>query len=183
MRKFAFAAIAVVGLFASTSTARAEDVDNPEYELWAKFKAGSYVVQKMESEAAGNKTNMEYTYTLKEITKAKAVVETKGVMTMAGNKMDIPASSREIPAKVKKTDPVKSDAPKAKEGDEEVEVGGKKIKCHWTETETESSGTKSKSKVWTSKEIPGGMAKMESTSDSAQMKSHTKMWADKWESK
>ena len=183
MRKFAFAAFAVVGLVLSASSARAEDIDNPEYEMWAKFKPGSFVVMKMESETGGNKADMEYTYTLKELTKEKAVVETKGHMMMGGNKIDIPASSRDIAAKVPKPAEVKkTDAPKAKEGDEEVEVGGKKVKCHWTESDSENSGIKTHAKTWMSKDIPGNLAKMESTSDGA-MKSKTKMWADKWETK
>jgi hypothetical protein len=184
MRKFAFAAVAVLGLVLSASSARAEDMDNPEYGYWSSFKAGSFVVMKMETETGGNKSDMEYTYTLKEITKEKAVVETKGHMMMGGNKIEIPANSRDIPAKVKKgEDTAKKDAPKAKEGDEEVEVGGgKKVKAHWTESETEASGMKTKSKSWMSKDIPGHLAKMESHSEGA-MKSHTKMWAEKWEAK
>lgn len=183
MRKFAFAAFAVLGLVLSASSARAEDIDNPEYEMWAKFKAGSFAVMKMETETGGNKSDMEYTYTLKEITKDKAVVETKGHMMMGGNKIDIPANSRDIPAKVKKAEAgEKKDAPKHKEGDEEIEVGGKKVKCHWTESDSEASGMKTHSKTWMCKDIPGNIAKMESKSEGA-MKSTTKMWADKWEAK
>jgi hypothetical protein len=183
MRRFAFAAIAVLGLaLCASSQARAEDVDNPEFGYWSKFKAGSWVTMKVETEAAGNKTEMENTTTLLEITKEKAVVETKGHMMMGGNKIDIPANKREIPAKVKKGEEPKKDAPKPKEGDETIEVGGKKLKCHWIEVDSEANGMKTNSKSWMSDEVPGHTVKVESKSEGA-MKSTTKMWADKWEAK
>ena len=182
MRKFAFVAFAVLGLVLSASTVRAEDVDNPEYVQWSKFKVGSFVTMKMETETGGNKTEMENTTTLVELTKEKAVIETKGHMMMGGNKIDIPANKREIPAKVKKAEGGKGEGPKAKEGNEEIEVGGKKVKCKTVEADTEASGMKTHSKTWMCEEIPGHVAKMESHSEGA-MKSSTKMWADKWESK
>lgn len=184
MRRIAFAAVAVVGIvLCASGTARAEDIDNPEYGYWSGFKVGSNVTMKMETVAAGNKSEMTNVITLVELTKEKAVIETKGHMMMGGNKIDMPAQKREIPAKVKKGEDAKKEGKKPVEGDEDVELGGgKKVKAHWMEMETESGGTKTKSKTWMSKEIPGHMCKMESHSEGP-MKTDMKMWAEKWEAK
>ncbi len=159
MVKVGFAVVAVLALLV-------QDVDNPEYQNWSKGKAGSFVSSKMVSDFGGNKSEMEMTTTLKEISADKAVVETKTSMVVGGNKMDLPAQSRDVPAKIKKVEGKEGEKPK--EGDEEIEVAGKKLKCHWVETTTDANGNKTTAKVWTTKEIPGGMAKMESTTEGAQ---------------
>lgn len=157
-----------------------QDVDNPEYKNWSSCKAGSWVTFKLESEAAGNKTEMEQTHKLVEINADKAVLETSGKMVVAGNTMDLPASKRDIAAKMKKVEGKEGEKPK--EGDEEIEVGGKKVKCHWVESNTEASGTKTWAKSWMCDDIPGRIAKVESKSEGS-MASSMKMWASGWEKK
>src|SRR5215218_6704734 len=66
-----------------------EQIDNPTYKMWSKFKAGTSVTTKTVSDFAGQKSEMEITTTLKEISADKAVVETK----MA----DMPAMSTDVP--------------------------------------------------------------------------------------
>jgi hypothetical protein len=185
MRKFVLAAAAVVGLVLCASSVRAEDMENPEYANWKGFKPGSSVTMKMVTEAGGAKTEMSQTHTLVEINADKAVIETKGSMVMGGNKIDLPANKRDIPAKVEK--PKGGDAKgdgkaDVKESSEDLTVGGKKVKCKVTETKSESAGTKTHSKVWMADEIPGHMAKMESQSEGAS-KSAMTMTADSFEAK
>lgn len=158
-----------------------DEVANEEYKNWSACGVGSWVTMKMETEAAGNKTEMEQTHKLAEKTDEKCVIETSGKMIMGGNAIDLPANKRDVPAKIQKPSG-EAKKPDMKEGDEEIEVGGKKLKCHWVETTMEHSGTKTWSKVWLCDEIPGRMAKMESKSDGA-MSSTTKMWASGWEKK
>ena len=141
----------------------ARDEENHEYKMWSGFKKGAWVKYKTVSEAAGFKTELEQTITLADLTAEKASIET--IMVMSGNKL--PAQKRDIPAKVKVEGQAKGDAPKPKEGDEEIEVGGQKVKCHWIETTTEAGGNKTVAKIWQSKDIPGGMAKMESNTTGA----------------
>ena len=50
-----------------------------------------------------------------------------------------------------------------KEGDEELTIGDKKVKCHWTETTWTKVATKRVVKEWTCDEVPGGVAKWERT--------------------
>jgi hypothetical protein len=160
---------------AAVLTGPRQEVDNPEFKTWSGAKKGAWVKYKMVSEAAGSKTEMEQTTKLLELSDAKATIET--AMTVAGTAL--PGQKRDVPAKVKTQGDAKGDAPKPKEGDEEIEVGGKKLKCHWVETTVESGGNKTVSKVWHSKDIPGGMAKMESSTTGA-VTSKTVMTAVEW---
>jgi len=171
--------LAVVALIVSTAvTAHAQgQIDNPEYQRWSPFKAGAYVKFKMTSEASGNKNEMEQTYKLLEITPAKAVVEI--TMVAMGSKM--PAQKRDIPAKITPEaakDP-KAQVVKAAEGNEDVDVAGKKLKAHWVESTGDMQGTKTVSRVWQVKTVPGGMVKME-TRTSGSMASKTSMVATEW---
>ncbi|MBL8990861.1 MAG: hypothetical protein JNJ48_04695 [Phycisphaerae bacterium] len=147
----------------------ADKIDNPEYKQWSAYKAGTSVTMKTDSEAAGNKSSMSMTTKLVEVTGDKVVLETVMTIDAGGQKMDMPAQKRDVPAKIEKPAETKTDekAPKPKTGEEEIEVAGKKYKAKWTETTTEQNGMKSIAKVWTSDEVPGTVLKMESKTTGA----------------
>ncbi len=151
-----------------------QEVDNPSYKSWSKFKVGTKLTIKMESEASGNKTSMEATYELKTVDEKSAEVAVKGKMTAMGNTIDMPERTEKYDAKQKKVDAPPSKA-KIEEGDEEIEIAGRKIKCHWTK-ETTEQGTK---RVWVSDEVPGRMVKSEADISGAK----TKMWIAALETK
>ena len=170
--------LAVVAIVLSTVAVADAQVDNPEYKFWSGFKAGAWVKFKMVTEASGTKTEMEQTVKLVDLTPAKAVVETG--MVMAGNKL--PAQKRDIPAKItpeaaKPPKDVKTSKPA--EGDEDVDVGGKKVKAHWVESTTEAAGNKTVAKIWQAKAVPGGTIKMEARTTGA-VTSKTSMVATEW---
>lgn len=152
----------------SASPGYAQQEDNPLYKHWAQFEPGSYAVVKMITDAAGNKTEMTTTQTLKECTPEKAVIEVKTVMMMSGQKIEQPPTDMEIAAKIPKQD-VKGEAPEkdpnteVKEGTEEIEIAGKKIKAKWTETKSKQGEMVTTMKVWTSEDVPGQTVKMTST--------------------
>ena len=134
------------------ATAYAADmIDNPEYKNWSSCKAGSWV--KFEMTNNGMKSSM--TYKLLEISAEKAVIETSMPPTKVGDKeYPIPASKRDVPAKVEKPkeDPAAKPAEKAKEGDEAaLKLGDKTVKAHWMEA---GGG-----KTWFSDDVPGRMCK------------------------
>jgi hypothetical protein len=137
-------------LFCSAATAYAEDVDNPIYKHWAKFKPGTSVTAVTTMEIAGNKTETKSTTTLKEVTADKVVVDMNGF-------------AMEFKAKVPKGDTTATTAPKvdAKTSTEEVEVAGKKYKCTVTEVTTDVAGQKATTKSWSSEDMPGMMVKSE----------------------
>ncbi len=142
-----------------------ESIDNPTYLSWAKFKVGAQVRYRQEMDMAGNKTESEIVYSLVEITPEKAVVEMKVATIIMGNKTEMPATKVEYLAKVPKTNLPQAAAPEtqiksdSKQGDEEIDVVGKKMKCHFIETTTEQNGGPIVSKIYTSDEIPGTLVK------------------------
>jgi hypothetical protein len=179
LARVTLAALALV--LAGAASARADDIDNPKYKQWSRFKVGSFVTMKMVVETGGNKTELENTTTLVELTAEKAVVEMKGKMALGAYKIDIPANKLEIPARIHKPEAGSGDA-KPAEGTEEVEVGGKKVSSRTAESSSEADGTKKHVKVWLSDEIPGGVAKTEQTAEGA-LKSHMVASAERWEAK
>jgi hypothetical protein len=135
---------------------------------WGSFKKGSFVKMKSltEMEVGGNKMKTETTttQTLKDLTADEAVIETEMVMA------NIPPQKSEIKIPLKGPEGGKAaDGPKPKEGTEEIDVAGKKMKCKWIETETEINGQKTVTRIYTNEDIPGHTAKMTSKSPTMSM--------------
>jgi hypothetical protein len=68
-------------------------------------------------------------------------------------------------------------------GTEKVTVAGKEYSCKVYEFTGESNGVKTSGKSWTSEEIPGGMVKLESTSNVGGNDAKTTMAVTKIETK
>ncbi|HEY4328744.1 MAG TPA: hypothetical protein VGN88_03340 [Phycisphaerae bacterium] len=149
----------------------ADQIDNPQYKSWAKYKAGTSITLSMVSDMAGNKTEMQTTTTLLEITADKAVVESKMSMNAGGQKMDMPATKTEVAAKIDKpavaTTAPATTAPDVKQSTDTLTVSGTAIKCNVTESKSSANGMNTNSKVWTSDQVPGGLVKSETTMDGA----------------
>jgi hypothetical protein len=143
-------------LIAATSMLLAQDVENPQYKYWSSCKVGSWAKLRMDMDRGAQKFESEMTYKLLELKEDVAVIEITGKSKVGAQEFPIPATKQEIKAK-EPADKVKI----AGEGDEEIEVAGKKLKCHWYEFVSKSGDKESKGKVWMAKEIPGGTAKME----------------------
>jgi hypothetical protein len=165
MNSFRNIAVVLCALMLAASTSFAQEQANPEYTGWSKQKPGAWVKHKMVSDAGGQKTEMEMTTKLIELTADKAVVETASVMNVGGQKIDVPGMKRDVPAK---WDPAKANPnpnapkPEIKEGSEDVTVGGKSYKCKTYETTMKSDQATMTSKTWMSDDVPGGTVKMES---------------------
>jgi hypothetical protein len=164
--------VAFAMLFAMVGAVRADDTlsDNPAYQSWAKFKPGTLVKYSSNTNAAGNATTMEMTQTSKDVNADKATIEVKMSMVMAGNKTDMPATTQEIPAKIKKPDPAApntADAPKTDTSTEDVQAAGKTYSCKKTTVTSDANGMTTKATTWTCDDVPGLMVKMESESTGA----------------
>ncbi|MBF0544207.1 MAG: hypothetical protein HQM08_07230 [Candidatus Riflebacteria bacterium] len=147
-------------MFSMTCALFAQDkVDNPMYQKWAKFKIGTSVKYKQESDVAGNKTESDIVYTLAELTPEKVVVEMSGSMAVMGKPVDMPKTKMEYLAKVDKVAPATAEAAKPKESDEELSIAGGKYKCHVVETEVKVGEGSVVSKIWSSDDVPGSMVK------------------------
>ncbi len=150
------------------STARADDdemIDNPTYKHWAQFKPGTYVVTKTNSRINNVDTTTITTTTLEEVTPEKVILKIETIVDLAGNEQGMPTHKLNVPAKMKKDDLTPFDKaaakPDAKKGKEALEIGGKKVETEWIEAVVEVNKVKSKTRKWTSDEVPGRIVKME----------------------
>jgi len=145
-----------------SSAAGEEKMENPEYQNWARFKPGSYVVLEMLNTAMGTTTESTMTQTLKALTPDKAVVETQIVAVIAERSHRMPSQAREIPARLAKAEAEKQTTPEGKvaEGEEELEIAGQRFKAKWVESEVRHGGHLIKTRVWTCQEMPGQVLKM-----------------------
>jgi hypothetical protein len=171
-----FAAFLAMSL---VSFARADDmIDNPEYQHWAKFNKGTSVTYSIDATAMGNSTTSTMTNTLTDVTPDKATISMATSVTVGGNKMDLPAQSRDIPAKIKKpsdsTGAQPADQPKSDSAKEDVQAAGKTFSCTKTTVSTDQNGTKSTATTWTCDDVPGGLVKTEAQASGA-MTSTSKM--------
>jgi len=168
---------AVMICFACVAIARADDdlIDNPAYQSWAKYKPGTWVEYQTDSEAMGSKNTIITTQTLKDLSPDKATIVIQSSMTVSGNKMDMPAQTQEITAKIKRppAPPANSEAPKTEQGAEDIKVGAKTYSCKWTQVTTEQNGMKTVAKTWTCDDVPGLVVKMESSTSGSMTATNT----------
>jgi hypothetical protein len=141
----------------------APKVDNPEYKAWAKFKPDTTVTREMTVTGGpgGQAMTMTSTSKLVSVDADKAVVSNQ--MSMMGH--DMPAKDQDVLAKdvdKKMGDPT---------GTEDVKIGDKTYSCKVYEITGAPPGVPaaqakamadSKTKIWVSDEVPGGMAKLTS---------------------
>lgn len=170
----------IVTCLLAVTLARAEEqVDNPQYQGWSKFKAGTTVTYVQTIEAMGQKQEMKITMTLLSISPEKATVETKAAMSAAGAPQP-PAQKIDIAAKVNKSEaqdvgqPAPNIKAETKQGEEKVEAAGKSYDCKWTEVTSTQQGMNVVAKTWLSDEVPGKLVKLEASTTGA-MASTTKM--------
>jgi hypothetical protein len=168
----ALVAVAIAALSClSTVTARAADdtKDNPKYQAWAKFKAGSTNTIATDIERGPNKIHVEITRTLISVSDKEVVVESVTTANVMGHDHAAPATRETIPAQIAK-DQIKPVDDKEKD----VEAMGKTFKCKTWEwvgdpnakpdahSATGTDPTK-KVVVYASEDVPGGIVKMEAT--------------------
>jgi len=150
-----------------------DQVDSPEYKGWASFKPGSTVTFKYIRE--GSDQPGEQKIVLKSIDEQEAVLETE--ITINGKVAGGRSMERKVPAKI----PAAQAGQKMKEGEEEIEVAGKKLKCKTREFEKKlPSGKTGSLRFWISDEIPGMVAKVETTTEGSPK---ITMTATGWEKK
>jgi hypothetical protein len=157
------------------------DVANPEHGRWSGVKPGSWVTFE---QPCGKDALMQETYKLLEYSAERAVLECRKVE----NGFEYPLYPQTIPAKIKGEEGDGAEAlkpeggeletqgpggktkylwKKSGEGDEEIEVAGKKLKCHWvlvkrqTISPVDMFNDRSSAKTWYSDEIPGRVARIE----------------------
>jgi len=170
-------------LSAGLAAARNGDVANPDHSRWAGFKPGSWV---QFEQPCGKGALMQETYKLLEFSAEQAIFECSKVE----NGFQYPLFQQTVEGKLQTDDCAGAEAAKPEgseievkgpggkmkctwkrsgEGDEEIEVAGKKLKCHWVlvkrriDSPVAAMKDRSSAKTWYSDEIPGRVAKIEMT--------------------
>ena len=160
-------------LIAALAFVFAAPPEEHEFDYWANHKVGSWVKLKIEVEVQGVKLVVKTHHTLLESGDDKVVVERKNKVSTNGMEQPEETEKEEI-LKGKDKDPLKIE----KESDEEIEVAGKKMKCHVIEgTQKETH----KVKFWVNKDVPGGVVKAEMSG--GDIPAPMKIIATEWEKK
>jgi len=165
-RVVAVAGTLIVGLACSVGAQSArpgpdEIVDNPPFASWAQFKPGTIVTQReVVSMPDGRKLEQLITYKLVQKNKERVVVEST-VKDKPAGATDSTRTVSTYPARVKMRDLTMDTDPGASvtEGKEEMTVKGKKLAVEWVEAVTRSGDDVWTEKMWTAREIPGGIVK------------------------
>ena len=135
-----------------------EMVNNPPYAHWSALKPGATVTQReVVSLPDGRKLEHVITHKLVQKNKQRAVVET----TVKENIPGMVETSRTVtsyPAQVKMSEAGTADV-SVTEGKEEVTVKGKKVDAEWVEAVTKHGDEVWTEKMWTARDIPGGIIK------------------------
>jgi len=156
-------ALAVGVLLGSAQTPPRPDelVNNPAFAHWASFKRGTTVIQKQTVRLSDGRTiEHDIRVRLAEKTKDKVVIETSQTPTMDG----MVSSTRTFttfPAKVRmeRVQTPRASLDSFAEGEEPLTVAGKTVTAHWVEAVTKAGDEVTTRKVWSAREIPGGVVK------------------------
>ena len=152
----------------------AQDADDPAFKRWSGSKVGSWVKFKRETVTAEGKVmdlNQGIVQTLVEADDKKVVVE---ITLDGGGKAGKP---------VKDTYRAKTPLPDKieKEGDEEIEVGGKKMTCHWIQGNLQITG-RTLARIYLNADVPGGVVRTDLIVF-GEGKTHVRQLAIGWEKK
>jgi hypothetical protein len=169
MQRSPLLVLPLVALLFSCLAASAVADENPMYRSWARYNVGTKITVRNTSEAMGQKTVTTIVTTLVEKKADSIVLENKMSMEVAGNKMDMPAQTMEIPAampEIPQTEEV-ADAPKPEihESDDTITIAGKEYKAKKVESTAKTGGMTVQSTSWTSDNVPGMMLKSVSSVD------------------
>lgn len=129
----------------------AQEADDPVYKRWSGCKPGSWVKFRRETVSAEGKIfdlQQEITQTLVEADAQKVVVES---VMAGGGKAGKPTRDT---YRVKTPLPDKIE----KEGDEEIEIAGKKLTCHWIQGALFLTG-RTNARIYLHPDAPGGVVR------------------------
>ena|SRR6185503_9217255 len=131
----------------------AQEADDPVFKRWSGCKAGSWVKFRRETVTADGKVvdlRQEFTQTLVEVDPQKVVLES--LMEGAGKGAKPTRDTYRV--KTPLADKIE------KEGDEEIEVNGKKLSCHWVQGNLFVTG-RTMARVYLHPDAPGGTVRLD----------------------
>jgi hypothetical protein len=142
-----------------------ELVNNPPYAHWSQFKPGASVTVK-EVDTLADGSASEIVITSKLLSKSKSKVRVETIVTVAGAGNSSSAVERtqtveDYPAKIRYE---QSQSPNTAgyavtEGKESVTFKGKAVDAEWVEATATNGDETTVEKVWTARDVPGGVVK------------------------
>jgi len=154
-------------LFAScalASTVEADEVESPIYRSWANFKVGTTITLRSVTGAKDREVQTTTTQRLTESNNERVVLEVVVTSDSTGQKVENRPQTyvykRMFPLfpGVKKEDIGKPPGSQD-QGEETIELGGKKYKAQWYGSKGQTEAGPSISKTWMSDEVPGKLLK------------------------
>jgi hypothetical protein len=145
----------IVGVAALALGAAAQDP--LQGQGWATFNVGSWVKLRTTVEQPGKKFESELRAEL--VSRSAEVVVLERTMTAIVDGKPGRSETQRVTVSTTPSKPNKVE----QEGDEEIELAGKKLQCHWLEIRQDSQGAQNRVRMWFSPEIPGGLARVQTT--------------------
>ena len=136
-----------------------------EYGQWKGFAPGSWSKYQMAERDAAKTTKAKVaTYTLTAVETNKVSLKYQTIDTAADGK----SSTNTTTFHLNPMQTASSVRQQIQEGDEELTLGARKLKCHWSEVNSERTSREGKKitwvyRIWLSPEVPGGMVKSMNT--------------------
>jgi hypothetical protein len=143
-------------------------VDNPEYRAWSGFRPGAKVVWTMENREGPNRVTGRWdkTDTLLSLNGESALVRSEGTVMRKPDQRNIPAkihAGRADPRwwlRSTKADTMQNYLSFSEQsGTENLEVGGRVVRCRWILFKAARNPNTYEIKVWLSEEVPGTLVR------------------------
>ncbi len=164
-------------LFVTASVTHADPVDNPAFKSWAKFKPGTSITMKTESEFSGMKSEITIISKLVEVGKEKCVIEVETISKVNGMEFKAPAMKQDVPKTFDIPKPKDGKEPKVElpdvkkeDGEETLKISGIEVKTKWSKYKSKTAAGESEGQTWLSEDVPGGVVKSVSKSGTVSTK-------------
>lgn len=151
----------------AAAAGRADTIDNPAFKSWSKFKPGTTITMKTESEFSKMKSEIVIVSKLVEVGADKCVIEVETITKVNGMEFKAPAMKQDVPKtfdvpKPKDGEkPPKVEAPDVtkEEGKETLKIGTTEVKTTWTKYKTKTKEGEHEGQTWMSDDVPGGLVR------------------------
>jgi hypothetical protein len=165
-----------VCVFVAVESGRAQASDsrpNPPYKNWSAFNVGAFATLKStlidrssddpntidttaRPEGASEQLS---TYKMVQKTPDKVVIEQTDTDLEQGSETEHSPAKITYPATVSSVKPSNANVSGVKEGQDDLEVAGKTLKCQWVESTIKIGEETSINKLWWTDAVPGGTVK------------------------
>ncbi len=149
-----------------------DTVENPEYAGWARQKPGASIRFEQTTDAGPNRTISEIRHVLMDVNPTRAVIEVRTRILSGDEVREFPLERREIFPRTVRSGTVA-------EGEEQIVVAGRVLKCRWIDEVTGRGKEERATKSWYCADVPGGLVRrvITMTRDSSAL---TTIVAEQW---